>query len=604
MQKDTDGHAAPGHAGPRCHGSGGLFTTSPPSCDLVWLIGIAGEMCEDLRGRKLRVWRHVRRPVCWIDGGAGHSWMPILNPGQSRILRTRPESDDGWRRWGGKRTDGAELLGGDVLGGDRVLILRLRWRSRVGDEERTDLVLECGGRQTNAVLLSPDGIVLEVLRPVSARVSRVRQVLPGRSYQPPPTLDRQRIDEPWDWARLGDGRVGETFVRRFLAMSARWARELCLRCGIEGGTLISTLHQSDREALERTAVEMVHQPTPHLIMDEAGEPIDHLGFRPSDLPLERVRVVETFADAAELVWTERRRRAADPGKPEDQDRGRARQRRRLERKLRNLAEDLRQAECADELARRADLIMSHLVSIPDRAAQVTVVDWLDPDGNETTVSLDPTRPPAKQAERLYRRARKLRKSVPHIERRIAETKRAAEELERSMADEPADPTRTTRRLPGNGVTPPHEKPDKTSRGPRDEIRPRRYRTRDGNWLVLVGRNDRENDILSLKVAARDDYWFHAYGSAGSHVVLRREGRKDAPSRRALAEVAALAAYWSKQRGGSKVGVSYTLAKHVTKPRGAKPGTVVIRQEKLLTVPPSLLPLADDRSASDSGEAQT
>jgi predicted ribosome quality control (RQC) complex YloA/Tae2 family protein len=110
--------------------------------------------------------------------------------------------------------------------------------------------------------------------------------------------------------------------------------------------------------------------------------------------------------------------------------------------------------------------------------------------------------------------------------------------------------------------------------------------------VLVGRNDDENDTLSLKVAASDDIWFHAHGCPGSHVVLKKEGRKEEPSRQAVAEAAAVAAYWSKARGSSKVGVSYTRAKYVTKPKGAPSGTVTIRQEKLVTVPPALLPMED------------
>lgn len=130
--------------------------------------------------------------------------------------------------------------------------------------------------------------------------------------------------------------------------------------------------------------------------------------------------------------------------------------------------------------------------------------------------------------------------------------------------------------------------------------PRRYRTRDGGWLVLAGRNDEENDYLSLKLSAPDDVWFHAHGCPGSHVVLRREGRKENPSRFAIGEAAGVAAYWSKARGSSKVPVHYTEARLVKKSKGMPPGTVTIRGEKLLTVPPALLP-QDDEFQGDVGE---
>jgi len=108
----------------------------------------------------------------------------------------------------------------------------------------------------------------------------------------------------------------------------------------------------------------------------------------------------------------------------------------------------------------------------------------------------------------------------------------------------------------------------------------------GRWTVLVGKTDADNDRLSLKVAHPDDWWFHVRGMPGSHVILRvEEGRE--PDRETLKLAAAIAAYHSKAREGGVVAVSYTRARYVTKPRGAKPGTVEIRKESVLKVRPGL-----------------
>jgi predicted ribosome quality control (RQC) complex YloA/Tae2 family protein len=122
---------------------------------------------------------------------------------------------------------------------------------------------------------------------------------------------------------------------------------------------------------------------------------------------------------------------------------------------------------------------------------------------------------------------------------------------------------------------------------------RRY-TLPGGWEVLVGRSDAANDALSLKFARPDDYWFHVRGMPGSHVVLRcppptppRAGPGQEPDRPTLKAAAALAAYFSKARGAGVVAVSCTRARFVTKPRGAKRGTVQIRKEILLKVRPGL-----------------
>ena len=108
----------------------------------------------------------------------------------------------------------------------------------------------------------------------------------------------------------------------------------------------------------------------------------------------------------------------------------------------------------------------------------------------------------------------------------------------------------------------------------------------GGWTVLAGRTDADNDCLSIKLAKPDDWWFHVRGMPGSHVLLRsKEGEE--PDRETLKRAAAIAAYHSKARTGGVAAVSCTQARYVTKPRGAKPGTVQIRKESVLKVRPGL-----------------
>jgi len=109
---------------------------------------------------------------------------------------------------------------------------------------------------------------------------------------------------------------------------------------------------------------------------------------------------------------------------------------------------------------------------------------------------------------------------------------------------------------------------------------------EGGWIVLAGRTQSDNDRLSLKLARPNDWWFHVRGMPSSHVILR--AREDAePDKETLKRAAAVAAYHSKARGGGTVAVSCTRARYVTKPRGAKPGTVQIRKEAVLKVRPGL-----------------
>ena len=108
----------------------------------------------------------------------------------------------------------------------------------------------------------------------------------------------------------------------------------------------------------------------------------------------------------------------------------------------------------------------------------------------------------------------------------------------------------------------------------------------GGWVVLAGKNDQDNDHLSLKMAKANDYWFHVKGLPGSHVLLQVPAGEE-PDNGTIKGAAAVAAWHSKKREAKQVAVSYTRARFVTKPRGAKPGTVEIRKDKVLTVRPAI-----------------
>lgn len=123
-------------------------------------------------------------------------------------------------------------------------------------------------------------------------------------------------------------------------------------------------------------------------------------------------------------------------------------------------------------------------------------------------------------------------------------------------------------------------------GARLGIHPRRFAISDG-WIALVGRSNRENDLLTHKLAKPRDLWFHARGVAGSHVILQRGGRKDNPSEPVLEAAAGIAAYYSKGRTSGLVPVIYTERRYVRKPRKAPPGLAVCLREKVLMVEPKL-----------------
>ena len=268
--------------------------------------------------------------------------------------------------------------------------------------------------------------------------------------------------------------------------------------------------------------------------------------------------------------------------------------RRAERTLAAIERDWQEANAAPQARREAEALAAYLPQVPRRADHVELPDPSRA-GKKLRIELDPKLPPHENANRAFRRASKLERALSAIPARrvvlIDELVKARAQLERIEAGErPADlpdsprsagslsPAKPARGALGPAATRGAEVPAK--------LVPRRYRTREG-WDVWVGKTNEGNDYLTHRLARPEDYWFHVQGSPGSHVVLRRGKAKDEPSRDTLREVAAWAAWFSRQKSSGTVPVIWTRKKYVRKPRGSKPGLAeVMRDEKTIFAKPA------------------
>ena len=269
--------------------------------------------------------------------------------------------------------------------------------------------------------------------------------------------------------------------------------------------------------------------------------------------------------------------------------------RALERKRDAIQADLAEVDDGAECTKKGAVLLAHTGAITSGAERVELEDTFDASGNTTIlIELDPQRSIADMAGRYLKRAAKLRKRaqvlparLAHLDGEIARLRQAVSDCEQGRSTQDQIDSWTQERSQVDARNRPDREP---------QARPRRYRTSAG-WIVWAGRNNRENDVLTHRLAAPEDIWFHAHGYAGSHVLLRRDGRVEQPSSTTVEEAAGVAAYWSKGRTASKVSVSYTAAKHVRKPRGAAPGLAVSSREKTILVRPKLLP-EEDGAAPD------
>lgn len=262
---------------------------------------------------------------------------------------------------------------------------------------------------------------------------------------------------------------------------------------------------------------------------------------------------------------------------------------RIEQKqslLAKLRSELERARDHDRIRKQAETLAAFQGRIPAGASSVELPD---PYGGDMPVkiSLDPARPVRLQIDRLFKKASKMKRSLPLLERKIAQVSRDISALESELAALLRSPDRAAALSSIDRALDSHRLRKRDAAGGHPEERRYRRFDLDRMWFVLVGRNNRENDELTFHVAGPSDLWFHAQHVPGSHVILKSNGSKDNPPESILEAAAAIAAYFSKAKHATVVPVIYAQRKYVRKPRKAKPGQVICSQEQTIFAEPRL-----------------
>ncbi len=246
---------------------------------------------------------------------------------------------------------------------------------------------------------------------------------------------------------------------------------------------------------------------------------------------------------------------------------------RVEKRLAELGRDLAQTEKAEQYQHWGQLLLSRLDQVPLRATSVSLADF--DEASRVEIALDVRLTPSENAQKLFRRSRKLKRAGPLIAAQVEKARAEHDYLvELRLAIEQAGSAGELSELEPRPVER-RPRPEKPRSGPR------RYQA-DG-FELWVGRNPAQNDRLTHKLAAREDLWFHARNLPGAHVILRTAGRS--PSQEAVLAAAVLAARHSQASDSSKVEVDFTLVRYVKKPAGSPPGKVIYRHETSLVVDP-------------------
>lgn len=495
-----------------------------------------------------------------------------------------------------KRLIGAKLAGIRQPGLERVLLLDFDAIDELGDSVRLTLAAEIMGRYSNLILIDENGKVIDALKRVNAEMSSERLVLPGITYQLPPPQEKlclldfspeeiiQKVE-----SLPADMELSKALLKSVQGLSPIVCRELQFQIG--GGQELFN-HTLSNEMKERTAFflgqlkeTVLHcSGIPYMISNNE-KPFDF-----SFLPIHQYGTQaildqkENFSELLDDFYGERDRVERMRIKGRDLLHILSTSSDRLSRKINTQRGELEQCAKRDELRLCGDLLSANLYRIEKGVSSIQLENFYEEAMPMKTIPLDPALTANQNAQKYYKEYRKahtaeqiLTVQIHEAEKELRYLDTVFDELSRAELERDLNEIRAELMEQGYIRIPKGIK----QKQPKESI-PWKFMTSDGN-SVLVGRNNHQNDLLTLKKAHKNDLWFHTQKVPGSHVILETSG--EAPSETAILECTSLAAFYSHAKDSAQVPVDYTLVRYVSKPQGAKPGMVIYREQKTIYCTP-------------------
>ena len=456
------------------------------------------------------------------------------------------------------------------VGSERIAEIYIETMDELGFNVNKKLVVEIMGKHSNISLVDESsGKIIDSIKRVSIDTSRVRQLLPGMIYQYPPLQDKI----PFREVTAGD--VASFEGRRLLdcigGISPSIADEL-------EGNVYENL-ENIRQRLESGDF------MPCVYLKDDSSPMEFSAFplRAYENNLGKVNF-NTVSEATEYYFSHRTSSNRIRQKGNDLLKAVEQKLKKLYLKKQRLAEDLLKAENSEELRLYGELLTANLHRCRTGDRSVTVDNYYN--GTTVTIPLDVRYSPSKNAQMYFKKYGKSKTAVREKALQIEENDRDIQYLESVLSYiENADSADTIEALRTELTAEGYLKRRKNSPvQKKQKPSPVEYISSEG-FRILVGRNNTENDTLTLKLAGKTDLWLHTKDIPGSHVIVFTEGKE--MDEKTIFEAAAIAAYHSKARNSEQVPVDYVPVKYVKKPNGAKPGMVIFTNNRTVYVKPAI-----------------
>ena len=476
---------------------------------------------------------------------------------------------------------------------DRLLLVDIDFLAGGGKIVTKTLVLELMGKYSNIILMQ-DGIITDALRKIGNNSSRVRTVLPGDVYELPPGQDKL---DPFAvpladiltnlQAQAEDSRLDKALLAVCMGFGPVSSKEVCFSAGLAPSLRLGQMDEADyasvcralKELLGSIKADVLH---PTILVDKHRKILAMAAFPLHYLP---EATALSFDNLSELL--EKADLLYGSYVLPDKDRFQKLVKNELhkaENKLVKLDAEIEEAENAELYRRRGDNLMTYQYRFKDREkAEITVADIYSETGEEITIPLDQRFTMVENMQACYKKYDKLKRGREMLQDQRRDCEMNIEYLESIEASLLASSSLAEISEIHNELVAGGYLKEKLKKKNNDKpAQPFRFTAPDGT-VILVGKNNYQNDKLTFKTASHNDLWLHTKDIPGSHVILRTGGVE--PNEQTLLLAASLAAHFSQASGSSNIPVDYTSCRFVKKPSGAKPGFVIFTHQKTLTVTP-------------------
>lgn len=492
-----------------------------------------------------------------------------------------------------KRLESGRIVCVRQQGWDRVIEIVIENYNEIGDRERYALVLEIMGKHSNLLFCTMNGEgnperILDSVVHVTPDMSRVRTVLPGLPYALPPAQDKVSpltvlAHDLTDFqSDKEDGALARWLCTKIAGLGPVTAKEAIYRAMATGSRSaesvsqeIRTLYQSVCDHEDRTA---------SIGLDDLGRPHVAVPYDLQSYPNRKIG--QNISVALDELYHELTTRKKPVNNARDIEMSLRESIDKLTGKLTNLRTQFEESQNHEWYRIRGELLTTYSYMVKKGALEAELPNYYQNDEVEV-IALDPALTPIENAQRYFKQASKRKRAATILSDDISQVEQDLKYLEDVLVhlqDADANNLDDIRReLVSQGFVRPTPKRKAQKNQTSKPAKPDVYASSDGT-LIYVGRNNTQNDRLTLKSSKPEHVWLHVVDIPGSHVVIAEDASK--VSSDTLHEAALLAAFFSKGRDSSNVAVDYTLIKNVWKPAGARPGNVLYDSQKTLYATPN------------------